>query len=165
MRSVKKILATALAFAMVTSVSVPVMAAEVPVAEEQTVVVTDESVDNLDNGIAPLDTLYYRIGGSSYTTIPCKFGASGGNFSVLVLNSVPGIDGQKAIAYDPSKYQMDIIMYGRNGMLWQEKECLHDVNYRVFQCSSEVTSICLRIIPRTGWFPAPTRVFDVQVTY
>ena len=45
MRSVKKILATALAVAMVTSVSVPVMAAEVPVAEEQTVVVTDESVD------------------------------------------------------------------------------------------------------------------------
>lgn len=34
MRSVKKILATALAVAMVTSVSVPVMAAEVPVAEE-----------------------------------------------------------------------------------------------------------------------------------
>ena len=54
MRSVKKILATALAFAMVTSVSVPVMAAEVPVAEEQVVVLTDDSTENPDEGIMPL---------------------------------------------------------------------------------------------------------------
>lgn len=170
MKRVKRFFATALAVAMVASVSVPVCAAELPTNEEQVMAVDMEgNTDDLttDGGVMPLFTDTIRIGGASYTRIPCSFGANGGNFAVLVLNSVPGVDGvHPAIAYDPAKYQMDIIMNGNNGVLWQEMDCLHKTAHeRVFQCSSEVTSISLRIIPRPGWFPAPTRVFDVQVTY
>ncbi len=152
MRSVKKILATALAVAMVTSVSVPVMAAEVPVAEEQVVVLADDSTENLDEGIMPLvGTRGSIILGESnvYTVIETSFKPKG-FFSVLVRD------------FDPKKYQMDIILYGSNGKLWGEEECLHDATSRVFECGSEVTSVALRIIPRPGWFPAPARAFTVD---
>lgn len=87
---------------------------------------------------------------NQYTVIPCSFGSRGGYFSVLVHG------------FEPKKYQMDIIMYGHNGVLWQEQECLHEATSRVFECSSEVTSVALRIIPRPGLFPAPAKGFSVE---
>lgn len=166
MRSVKKILATALAVAMVTSVSVPVMAAEVPVAEEQVVVLAGDSAENPDEGIMPLaQRIIYLT--NAFDDIPCSFGTNGGTFTVIVNEDVTkSKEEMKHVDFDPSKYQMDIRMYGRNGLLWGEDDCLHNTSGRMFQCSSEVTYIHLRIIPRPKLiFTAPIHSFEVQLVY
>ncbi len=146
-------MATALVVAMVTSVSAPVMAAEVPVAESQVDIFASDGAGNSDEGIMPLagETGTIQLGSNNrYTTIITNFKPNGGYFSVLVHD------------FDSKKYQMDISLNGKNGTLWQEFECLHDASSRVFECSSEVTSVSLRIIPRSGWFPAPAKAFTVD---
>lgn len=154
MKKFKKKLAALLVSTMVASSmwSFSAFAAE---AEVDTLAIEEDIVTVIDDGEAmPLVTRApanpVTLGETNqYTSFPCHFGSKGGYFSVIVHN------------FEPKKYQMDIIMYGRNGALWQEQECLHEASSRVFECSSEVTSVALRIIPRPGLFPAPKKGFSV----
>ncbi len=146
---IKKASPVILSVAMLASVSTPVLAAEP--APEQSVEVNLTATN--DTAIMPYSTAHpYQIG-SNFVAIPCSFGVNGGIFSVIVEN------------FAPNDYQMDIIMNGRNGMLWQEEDCLHNSSNRAFECSSEVRSISLRIRPRNRWFPAKEKAFDVKVSW
>lgn len=117
--TVKKILATALVVAMVTSVSAPVMAAEVPVAESQVDIFASDGAGNSDEGIMPLagETGTIQLGSNNrYTTIITNFKPNGGYFSVLVHD------------FDSKKYQMDISLNGKKwnslARIWVFTRCI-----------------------------------------
>lgn len=145
---IKKASAVILSVAMLASVSTPVLAAE-PEPNQSTEV--DLETANSAT-ITPYGTTRtYRIG-TDFVSIPCSFPPDG-LFSVIVDN------------FAPNDYQMDIIMNGRNGMLWQEDDCLHSSNNRVFTCGTDVTHILLRIRPRNRWFPASPKAFTVRASW
>lgn len=146
---IKKASTVILSIAMLASMSTPVLAAE-PEPDQS---IEIGSTTN-DATAVPYSTIHpYKIG-PDFVNISCRFGVNGGMFSVIVED------------FAPNDYQMDIIMSGRNGTLWQEDDCLHNSSSRAFTCGSEVTNISLRILPRNRlWFPAKEKTFDVKVSW
>lgn len=159
----KLVAAAVLSAVTVASMSVSAFAAE-PVAEvdpantiESTVVSAQDPEIVVDGigGVMPLSNQAFWLGSNnSFKNISVSFPSSGGLFSVLVDN------------FNPSDYQMDIMMFGSNGLLWQEDDCLGSSNNRAFSCGSNVKSISLRIIPRNRLlFPATPRAFYTHVSW
>ncbi len=152
MRSVKKILATALAFAMVTSVSVPVMAAEVPVAEEQVVVLAGDSAENPDEGIMPLASTYRYSVGPNWKQVAYNANGINGDLYLEVLD------------FNGLLHQVNIIMTDSTGkILWKEDNCTKTSNFRKFECGSNVCGVSIQIMPR--WAFVDDQWYQVNITY
>lgn len=148
---INKVSAVLLSAMMIASTSTPVLAAETD--QSAAVIITDSETSD-DTAVTTYSVAHpYQIG-SDFVNIPASFGSRGGIFSVIVED------------FAPNDYQMDIIMNGRNGTLWQEDDCLHSSSNRAFECSSEVRSISLRIIPRNRLlFPARPKTFTVKASW
>lgn len=144
----KKVFSLGLALVLSLSLSMTAFAAEPVNAEEVVSITADVSGDE---GVMPL---------SSHTITTDKDGA----FSNINVYGPCNL-GVLVREFDPGKYQMDIQMWGRNGLLWSENECLHNASSRVFECSSEVRSVSIRIVPRNTWFPAPNKSFTVELNW
>lgn len=131
------------------STSASVCAATTDTKEGKLPVPSAETQSN--NVIMPLGSNTLYLGGSNaFTSVPVSFGAAGGVFAVSVPHFIPG------------SYRMDIMMWGRNGLLWQEEDCLGYSIGRGFQCGRDVTRISLRIVSRGS---TSTRVFAVNVSW
>lgn len=144
-----------LSVATLLSIPTTAFAADIAIETEETAVNTPDTVINGTDTARISGIREYWMGKAmDYTRIPCSFPSSGGMFSVIVED------------FNPNNYRMDIIMWGRDGMLWQEEDCLHNSSSRAFECSREVTAISLRIVPRNKLlFPAKPKDFLVKVTW
>lgn len=148
---IKKVVLAAIAFSMIlSSTCVTSHAATVHRQNEHDTHIANTNT-TLDNGIMPLGTNSYTMGATNtFTSINVSFGAAGGVFAV----SVPG--------FLPGQYRMDIMMWGSNGLLWQQEDCLGYSIGRGFQCGRDVRRISLRIVPRSTASP---RNFTVNVSW
>lgn len=146
----KRFIATFLAIVLCASASLTAFAAE-PADE----ITPSASIDaEGDSGIMPLTTDTYTVGnGPSFVQV------------VNVPSGIPGDVGIVVLNFEPNRYRMDIMMYGPDGLVWQEEDCLHNESSRTFLCGPGVTRISIRIVPRSSLFPAPAKAFTVRVTY
>lgn len=146
MKNKHKFLALLLAVTLCFSMSLVVSAAEADATDD--VVVIDA------NEVMPLGSGTYYIGATNAFVEVASYSGGAWTFSFDVAN------------FDPGSYQVDIIMAGNSGTVWQEDDCLgKDYTARTFSCGSDVKRIYLRIIPRNKLFPAPAKNFTVNVYY
>lgn len=153
MRKLRKFLALALAIVMAMSLlAIEAAAAEIDPKQSNTIEVTTASPNDAN---ASSTTSYpFLIGdNASFTRVIYKTGGVNCKVKIEVLKFVP------------SQYQMDIMMYGKDGLLFKEDDCLGNSSERIFTCGADVTSVWIRIIPRNTLFPATAHDFAVLVTY
>jgi len=155
----RNIVATALAVAMSVSISIPTFAAEVAPEDDiiqQSVttarIIPEDGNKNTssDNVLSARETIRMIASQtSSYTRIIYLPNGLPGNFSIII----PG--------FDNNRYRGDIMMYGPNGLVWQEQDCMEGRDNRTFLCGSGVTSVWFRIVSRGDY----SATFYPQITY
>lgn len=159
MKSLRKFLAMALAVIMTVSLlTIGAVAAEIDPTQSD-VPKTTAVIPGEINAISATSvgaSYPFLIGGDeSFTRVVYKAGGINCDVKVEVLK------------FAPSQYQLDIMMYGKNGLLSREDDCLgNSSSERTFPCGADVTAFWVRIIPRNKlFFPATAHDFAVLVTY
>lgn len=160
MRLSCKVLIAMLSVVMPLSASMAAYAAEP--AESYSEGITTETVadsSDHDSDMAPRTTYTYRVGTTSdgfseFVQLVYKSGGISTNVGVLIED------------FNSNDYCANVLMYGKNGLLWRGDDCIVGTNSRVFECGSDVTALDLQITPRHKLVgEAPPRFFTVKVTY
>lgn len=99
----------------------------------------------------PGSATFYIGENSNYTVIASSNSGIGRAVSVHVIN------------FNASQYQADVMMAGRNGLIWSEDNCIGASGIRQFSCGNDVTYMYLRIRPKSSLFPAQPQTFRVEV--
>lgn len=137
MKRVKRFFATALAVAMVASVSVPVCAAELPVDEEQVVAVSENSEQGSEDGVMPMMESYRYSVGPNWTRIAYNPNGINGDLYIDIEN------------FNGVLHQVNIIMSDSAGrVVWTEDNCTQTSGTRRFECGANVCSVSIQIKPR-----------------
>lgn len=104
----------------------------------------------------------WKVGGPQFTKI---IGTEVHNKTVWI--DIHDSTGANPTAYEPSKYRMDIMVYGDDsqGLIWSQDDWTGNNSYNHFWIGTDVTAVYVRIVPRSGLFPAPQKTFNVRVTY
>lgn len=113
------------------------------------------SEDENGVGIMPLVTQNdFTIGKPSelYTRVVDEQGGIDRVVHIEVLN------------FNPILYQVDVQVFGRNGLLWSEDNCTKANSSIAIQCDATAVAVWVRIKPRAALVTGD-KAFTVRVTY
>lgn len=116
------------------------------------------TLSDAENGIMPLRTSYYYDIGAPNENIPVNvYMAPDLNHPLSDLFTV------NVLNFNPILYQVDIRVYNKNGLLWQEDNWTKLGSSNSFTAVN-VTAVDIRIAPRAGLI-TPPKAFTVEVIY
>lgn len=152
MISIKKTLAMLLVVATVPAIAVsPAFALDDQNAAVESSF-TDSTNTYTEEGIMPLRSSHYFSIGTNYVSVYSS--------STTSLNGLVTVNVQN---FNAALYQVDINVYGKNGLLWSEDNWTKASSSNVFT-AVDVRGISLRIKPRAALI-TPARNFTVEVIY
>lgn len=149
------ILVAAMAIATTSTSTVKAQSTDAEDSRIATVSQNETSIDPLV--VVPPSSETFMIGeNNNFVEVARKNSGLNCNIQIVIRN------------WNNSRYQADVILNGRNGMIASHDNCIggssDGTGMREFWCGSNVTSVTLRIIPKNTLFPARPKAFVVVVT-